>query len=368
MSDWIKNSTILLVKAGSQAYGTANDMSDLDIRGVCVPPIEIRDDIFQNFTQVSSPSFVEKDFGHLINPKNPKLDSTIFDIRKFCKLAAECNPNILEILFTPYEDHLIKTEKGRLLFDNRKLFLSTRCAYTFSGYAIAQLKKIERHQKWIKNPPKEPPSRESFGLPPRTNLNERIESDLKNRVEKWNFSQFNLDDQQRKELKEEIFIIVRELTGQVIDWDNWPAVFKLAAIKETAEQLSLSEELLTILIKESQWRELNDKWANFLHWQKNRNQDRKILENKYLYDTKNGLHLVRLCRSGLEVLLNGDLAVKRHDAAELLEIKNGKWSYEQIKEYADSMQKEINDAKLRSSLPRETDKRAINELLRQILK
>lgn len=366
-NSWIKDGTILLVKAGSQAYGTETENSDVDLRGVCVPPREVRDDIFQTFTQVSSPTFIEEEFGYLKNPKNPILDSTLFDIRKFCKLASECNPNILEILFVPYEDHLIQTTRGELLYNNRKLFLSTRVAYSFLGYAVAQLKKIERHQKWIKNPPLAPPSRESFGLPPLTRANEHIESYLKNKVESWNFHKFDLDDEQRKELKEEVFTIVRELTGQEIDWDNWPLVFKFAAIKDTAKQLSLSEELFTILINEARWRELNDKYNNYLHWIKNRNKDRKVLEDKYGFDAKHALHLVRLSRSGLEILQNCDLTVKRPDAAELLSIKNGAWTYEQVKEYANSMQERIAEAKKQSKLPRETDKTAINNLVTAIL-
>ena len=42
------------------------------------------------------------------------------------------------------------------------------------------------------------------------------------------------------------------------------------------------------------------------------------------------LHLVRLLRMGIEILTTGDLQVWRHDADELLAIRNGAWTYEQL--------------------------------------
>lgn len=79
----INEHTILLVLHGSHAYGTSIATSDKDYRGVAVPP---RDRFF-GFAHVFE-QFERKD-----------PDTVIYDIRKFCRLAADCNPNVIEILF-----------------------------------------------------------------------------------------------------------------------------------------------------------------------------------------------------------------------------------------------------------------------------
>ena len=48
---WLKDRTILLVKAGSHAYGTNTPTSDLDIRGVAVPTKEYLIGYFKKFEQ-----------------------------------------------------------------------------------------------------------------------------------------------------------------------------------------------------------------------------------------------------------------------------------------------------------------------------
>jgi predicted nucleotidyltransferase len=67
--------TIHLTIHGSHAYSLATGVSDLDTRGVCIPPKPY----FYGFLRV---------FEQAIS-KVP--GRTIFDIRKFFALAAECN-------------------------------------------------------------------------------------------------------------------------------------------------------------------------------------------------------------------------------------------------------------------------------------
>ena len=57
---------------------------------------------------------------------------------------------------------------------------------------------------------------------------------------------------------------------------------------------------------------------------------RKNLVEKYGYDCKNAAHLIRLLRMGTEFLIDGQLYVLRHDASQLLEIKRGEWTLDQV--------------------------------------
>jgi len=58
---------------------------------------------------------------------------------------------------------------------------------------------------------------------------------------------------------------------------------------------------------------------------------RKMLVEKYGYDCKNAAHLIRLLRMGVEFLKDGRLYVMREDAKQLIEIKRGEWTLEQVK-------------------------------------
>lgn len=97
-------------------------------------------------------------------------------------------------------------------------------------------------------------------------------------------------------------------------------------------------------------------------------EKRKKIVDKYGYDTKNAVTLIRLLRSGRELLESGRLKVYREeDREELLEIKKGKLTLNQVQNLADKEFKNIDDAYYSSKLPEENSKQKINELLVDIM-
>jgi len=89
---------------------------------------------------------------------------------------------------------------------------------------------------------------------------------------------------------------------------------------------------------------------------------RKQLVEKFHYDTKNASHLIRLLRMGIEFLNEGELHVKRKDSQQLLEIKRGEWTLDQVKSEAESLFKRAERAYDRSMLPPSPDRKKINDL------
>lgn len=96
---------------------------------------------------------------------------------------------------------------------------------------------------------------------------------------------------------------------------------------------------------------------------------RKKLVEKYGYDCKNASHLIRLLRMGIEFLTEGILYVERkNDATQLLEIKRGEWSLDDVKKEANRLFYLCEEAYIRSPLPSKPDSDLINDKCIEILR
>lgn len=94
---------------------------------------------------------------------------------------------------------------------------------------------------------------------------------------------------------------------------------------------------------------------------------RKALVEKFGFDCKNAAHLIRLLRMGHEFLTTGMLNVKRRDAEELIEIKQGKWSMDRIMTEAMGLSDKMSYARDVSPLPERPNEEAIGTMLMEIL-
>jgi predicted nucleotidyltransferase len=117
-------SVILEGVTGSQAYGLATESSDLDIKGIYVAPTR---DILGLFPVHETIDHTDPDWSY-------------HEVGKFVRLAMKGNPSILEML---YLEGYTKIEKhGKMLVDNRYLFLSNVIYKSYGGYAINQARKL----------------------------------------------------------------------------------------------------------------------------------------------------------------------------------------------------------------------------------
>ena len=94
---------------------------------------------------------------------------------------------------------------------------------------------------------------------------------------------------------------------------------------------------------------------------------RKALVEQFGFDCKNSSHLIRLLRLGVEALVTGELHVFRHDAPQLLEIKRGEWTLEQVQAEAQRLFHRAEEAFDRCTLPNHVDHAAVNRLAAEIL-
>jgi predicted nucleotidyltransferase len=346
---WLRDATIFLTLHGSHAYGTNTPASDLDFKGVAVPPRQYFHGFLNRFEQAE-----------FKRSARSESDAVIFDVRKFISLAADCNPSIIEVLFTDPANHVITTPLSAKLLASRDLFVSRKAKHTFSRYAVSQLKKIQSHRHWLLNPPTHAPTRAEFGLPERTvipadQLN-AARSLVKKQVAEWSIPTDALDPAQHIEFQERFHEALAQIKV------NADVLERIAG-----GVIGLDSNMLVLLDAERKYQVALREWQKYQEWLVTRNPARLELERKFGYDTKHGMHLVRLVRMGEEILMGHGVLVRRPDAKELLEIRNGAWSYEALLTWANDKLAEMEVLYKRSPLPHAPDRARLDLLCEEIV-
>ena len=349
MIDQIKDLIIFEAISGSHAYGLATEDSDIDKRGIFIAPTEYNISCYKKVEQVEVPN----------------EDTVYYELRKFLKLAGECNPNIIELLFMPDDCVKLCSPAMHKILANRHLFLSKKARHTFAGYAYAQLKRIIGHKKWIANPqPKEPPKI--------SNYCKMIDDE--GLVVK--------DDERLSDLSQDTFLVntFQSAEKQILRIFYSPEFFKekLGWFDKTntntkcvdIDDRKLFEKAIyygILIINFKEYKADLDKWKHYWDWKNNRNEKRAALEEQCGYDSKHAMHLVRLFRCCEEILTQGHIHVRRPDAEELLSIKNGSWSYDQLLEYATNMDIRMGELYESSKLQFSADYEGIDKLYRSLV-
>lgn len=340
---WISRNTVLLVRHGSHAYGTNTPASDEDFKGIAIPP--------QNYFLGTMHRFEQAEL------KAPDPDAVIYDIRKFFNLAADCNPNIIEVLHTDASDHFIVDKIGEEILAHKDDFLSKKIKFTFMGYSVAQLKRIKTHKRWIMNPPSTPPTRAELGLPEQTLIPAdqlmAANAEIQKELDRFQFDFMEgLEESQKIEIRQIMADMLAEL--QITTDQHWQAA---------ARKIGLSDNLIQVMQREREYAGAKREWDQYQNWKKTRNPARAALEEKFGYDTKHAYHLVRLIRMCREILTTGIVQVKRPDREELLAIRNGAWSYDQLIEFADREDKALAELYNTSTvLPKVPNKEKLDQL------
>ncbi len=216
-------------------------------------------------------------------------DRAIYSLPKFFKICADSNPNIIELLFVPENNIILSTPIWEHIIENRNLFISKKAKFTFTGYAFSQLNAIKRHRQWFINPPDKKPHRNDFGLT-----------------------------------------------------DSPKISFQALVDAKAINSSYFKDEYVEEIQKERLYREAKNSWDHYQEWMKNRNPKRRELEEKYKFDCKHASHLFRLLTEGEELLKTGKINFPLSNAEELLAIKNGLYTYDEVIEKAEEFEKKFD--------------------------
>ena len=332
---FIKDNLLVKMYAGSIAYGTNLPTSDVDFRGIfCADPINILTPFYPIRETVDS----------------TEEDTKYYEMAHFFKLCLDCNPNIVELLWTNESDITFRTDAYDFVREHRSDFLSSKIAFTTSGYAFAQLKRIKGHNKWITNPqPEQAPQPKEYVAMVQYFGEEKM---LKFNIEDWNH------DHELIPYGGDVFGVVPNKGRKLYDR------FGKLNTDWKGSREDLPPLVMIVKFNKEVFKEFLEKHKNYWTWKDERNVVRSELEEKFGHDTKHSMHLVRLLRMGKEALETGQIIVKRPDAEELLAIRSGSMTYEQIVEYAEDMHDNImNKLYKTTDLPKKPDLKKVANLL-----
>ena len=318
-------------------------------------------------------------------------DETTFELSKFMKLYIECNPNILELLWVDESDIIVSSPEYLMLRSERQNLLCSKLAFTFSGYAISQIQRIRGHNRWLTQSIEGLNKLRQYykdGLINMCTLEQYFDEETLIKVCENNPQTAQYDESGNTKLGDIEHILAdsqiamltvkgpRQANFVSLVYNMSPdKIFKIAlrdyregyclkhydgnvyGLYEMEGQQTFNDDLslkvydeavgkvplMIVKFNKAEHQLASDDHNNYWQWKRNRNTKRSELEEKYGMDTKHASHCVRLVRMGLEALQTGQINVRRHDAQDLLDIRHGKWTYDELLEYAQHMDHEIRD-------------------------
>lgn len=347
----LKERTIILTVAGSRAYGLHTDTSDVDLKGVAIPTAPYFHGFMHRFDQADKPGHMEP-FVPMLTPEEraaveaTKVEGSVYDVRKFCKLAGDANPNILDVLFCRDEEVRYLHRLGKELREARDLFVSAKAMHTFSGYAASQLKRIKTHRRWLLEPPEGKPTRAGHDLPEQTLVPKdqlaAAEAAIRKKMDEWAIDYGELSDAEVIHIQMQLADRMAEIET-ALGFSDEDVPDDHAKWLAAARNIGLDDNFIDLMFRERRYKAALTEWQQYQHWLKTRNPERAALERKYGYDCKHGAHLVRLLRMGHEILTTGEVHVWRggpegpNDREELLAIRGGAWDYETLIEWSEAL-------------------------------
>lgn len=332
----MENNILVKHYAGSISYGTNHENSDIDFRGLFALDEKT---LISPFNDIKE--FVDEE----------EEDTKYYELSNYFKLVTNMNPNIIETLYVDKE-HIVKSSPAyEMLRENRGLFLNQGIGFSTIGMAINKLHSMKGRNKWINNPqPKEAPKQKDY-----VSLVHNFSED---QVFKANLNDYRENHRLIPYGGGILALIERKGASPYNHLGH-------LNIKHDPELARIPPKMILKFNKEVYEKDKKNH-KEYWNWVNTRNEKRSVLEEKYGYDTKDAMHLVRVMRMGEEALKEGVVRVKRPDTKELKEILNGNWTYEQVLEYAEGKRNELDNLIKKTSLPETPDFEKLTDLLHEV--
>lgn len=339
----IRNKGLIILEciSGSKAYGLDTPSSDTDIKGVFILPKK---------------DYYGLDYIEQIN--NETNDVVFYELGRFMELLACNNPNILEMLFAPMSSIIYKHPLMESIEPNK--IISKLCKNTFGKFAYSQIKKARGLNKKIVNPI------------------------IKDRKSVLDFCYINykqgaiplLKFLELKDWKQENCGLIniphmRDVFGLYYsETENFSGIIR----NENSNDVCVSsipkglEQLALLYFNRDGYSTHCKEHKEYWDWVDKRNQERyqDTQSHGKNYDAKNMMHVFRLLEMACEIGREQKINVKRPNRDFLLEIKSGKFEYDDLLKMAENLQLELEQSFENTTLLDTPNVQYINEIAYKI--
>lgn len=339
--DFLKKNNLILFEciSGSRAYGLATKNSDTDIRGVFYLP----KNMFYGLEYIAQVS-------------NETNDIVYYELGRFIELLSKNNPNILEMLATPEKHILVKHQ----LMNEIKMedFLSKLIKDTFVGYAFSQIKKATGLNKKMF----EPMDRKRKSVLDFCYIlidNESILFSDWLQINAKNQSDFGLMKIPHFKDMYHLFESDTNVHYRGIVSDANANDVQLSSVSKSSKSISM------LMFHKDAYSSYCKKYREYWDWMEKRNEERyqnNANHNKG-YDSKNMMHTVRLLEMALGILKDNTLNIEVSNREELLKIKSGFYTYDEVLAQAENLMNEISKYAERTSLKEKPNMEFVEKLL-----
>lgn len=336
----LKDNNLILLEAisGSKAYGLSTPESDTDIKGVFAMP---------------KSGFYG--MGYVVQVNDESNDVVYYELGRFIEFLTKNNPNIVELLNTPEDCVLLKHPLIDLI--EPEMFLSKLCRQTFGNYAMTQVKKARGLNKKILNP---------------------VDKERKSILD------FCYIAQGQGTVPLKLFLSDRNIRQEDCGLAKLPHMhemyglyhtikdrYKGVAAKDDSNEVSLSSiqkgevPIAYMSFNKSGYSSYCKEYKEYWEWVGKRNEARykNTLSHGKNYDAKNMMHTFRLLAMAKEIGEEGRVNVRRTDRDFLLDVKQGKYEYDELVSRAEQKAAELDDIYSKSDLQDAPEMEKANELL-----
>jgi hypothetical protein len=367
---------LLIVKRGSQAYGTAIPTSDIDYAGVYIQHI---DNILG--------------YGYKEQINDDKNDTVFYEIKRFLDLVSTNNPTILELLNTPEDCILYKHPLMDEILQHKDKFITKKCSNSFAGYAIQQIKKAkgqDKKQNWEKDKVTRKDVLDFvYVIGGEKSIPWKEWNKPKGYDEKFigavnvpnarDVYALYFDDGAYSCFSENLKENIREFHKRRMIEENKPMGFGYKGLVKVGEgenesesnQLRLSSipkgetPICNIIYNKDGYTMHCKDYKEYQEWLDKRNLQRwvDVETHGQKIDGKNMMHCRRLLEMAKEIAEDKGILVRRENAQELLAIRRGEVDLQSLIDRAENDIVEIDKLFKESFLPDSVDPQFVNELL-----
>ena len=372
---------LLIVKRGSQAYGTAIPTSDIDYAGVYIQHI---DNILG--------------YGYKEQINDDKNDTVFYEIKRFLDLVSTNNPTILELLNTPEDCILYKHTLIGEILQHRDKFITKKCSNSFAGYAIQQIKKAkgqDKKQNWEKDKVTRKDVLDfCYVIESEKSIPWKVWNVHKGYEEKFigavnvpnarDIYALYYDQNAHNCFAENLPEYMKENAKRWRLEDGKPLGFGYKGLVKTGEganaaesnQLRLSSipkgeiPICNIIYNKDGYTMHCKDYNEYQEWLNKRNLQRwvDVETHGQKIDGKNMMHCRRLLEMAKEIAEGKGILVRRENAQELLSIRRGEIDLQSLIDRAENDIIEIDTLFKESNLPDSVDPEFVNDLLLSIRK